>query len=241
MSQSAPSQAPPLARALDAARAVLLSPFGITAVSLLTLIVADLRRYAEVDPGYGFLRWNLFLAWVPLVLAYAVSWAARRKLARPALPLLALAWIVFLPNAPYLVTDLVHLREGFNFPNLIALSLLALRRAADRRQVGAARAARRRQPLGRDGGLARGPDRHGADRARRVPGPGAALEQLDDRPAAQRARARPARRPAAAGPGRLALGAAGMVVFAGSFYLSYRILTGARSGAPRLAPGALER
>ena len=241
MSQSAPSPAPPLARALDAARAVLLSPFGIIVVSLLTLIVADLRRYAEVDPGYGFLRWNLFLAWVPLVLAYAVSWAARRRLARPALPLLALAWIVFLPNAPYLVTDLIHLREGYNFPNLLVLSLLALaglligvksvqlvQRAVDNLwgETAGWRAVQIVTVLIALGVYLGRELRWNSWTI--VQQPSELVRVLLDGPAA-------------AGPGRLALGAAGIVVFAGSFYLSYRVLTGARGGPARLAQGAVER
>lgn len=59
---------------------------------------------------YSFLVWNLFLAWVPLGCAMmAKSWrqegAGRFRL----LPLLAV-WLLFLPNAPYIVTDLVHVR-----------------------------------------------------------------------------------------------------------------------------------
>src|SRR5450432_2602963 len=106
MAQLAPVQAGSVARVLEALRAGLLSPIGIGFFTAVCLVAADLRRFADVEPGYGFLRWNLFLAWIPLVLAYAISWAARRELARPALPLLALGWIIFLPNAPYLVTDL---------------------------------------------------------------------------------------------------------------------------------------
>jgi uncharacterized membrane protein len=65
------------------------------------------RHYASVD--FRFLLWNLFLAWVPLVLALFVYDRYRRgtPLARltPALVL----WLLFLPNAPYIVTDFVHL------------------------------------------------------------------------------------------------------------------------------------
>ena len=42
--------------------------------------------------------------------------------------MIAAAWIIFLPNAPYLVTDLVHLREIVSLPNAITLGLLAVRR-----------------------------------------------------------------------------------------------------------------
>jgi uncharacterized membrane protein len=126
MSPRAPDEAGPASRALDATRAVLLSPLGIGCFTVACLIAADVRRFAQVEPGYGFYRWNLFLALVPLALAYLVSRAARHEITWPALPVLGLAWLIFLPNAPYLVTDLVHLDEGVNGPNIIVLSLLAV-------------------------------------------------------------------------------------------------------------------
>lgn len=57
-------------------------------------------------PTYGFLIWNLILAWVPLFFAWLASrWRHYRLL------LLSHAglWLLFLPNAPYLLTDLIHL------------------------------------------------------------------------------------------------------------------------------------
>jgi uncharacterized membrane protein len=112
-------------RAVDAVRAALLSPIGIGIFTACCLVAAELRMRAGIWPDYPFVRWNLFLAWIPLVLAYAVSWAAKRD-AWVVLPTIAAAWIIFLPNAPYLVTDLVHLRESVNIPNAITLSLLAM-------------------------------------------------------------------------------------------------------------------
>ena len=52
-----------------------------------------------------FLAWNLFLAWVPLLIN-CVQAAAPKKLSA----VFDFAWLMFLPNAPYLVTDLVHLQ-----------------------------------------------------------------------------------------------------------------------------------
>jgi uncharacterized membrane protein len=52
------------------------------------------------------LVWNLFLAWVPFVLALVLYDGARRGIAVGALAALGVAWLVFLPNAPYIVTDL---------------------------------------------------------------------------------------------------------------------------------------
>jgi uncharacterized membrane protein len=57
--------------------------------------------------AYRFLPWNLFLACLPLAFAYLALRAGDR---RPvfAVPLIA-AWLLFLPNAPYLITDMIWL------------------------------------------------------------------------------------------------------------------------------------
>lgn len=65
-----------------------------------------LVRAKLVGPRLDFLWWNLFLAWIPWVLS-AVLVRLRGPLAWP----LGAAWLVFLPNAPYLVTDLLHFKE----------------------------------------------------------------------------------------------------------------------------------
>lgn len=52
------------------------------------------------------LLWNLFLAWIPLLLAI-LAWRSRQY---PVLTsALGFMWLLFLPNTLYLVTDLVHL------------------------------------------------------------------------------------------------------------------------------------
>jgi uncharacterized membrane protein len=55
-----------------------------------------------------FIVWNLFLAWIPLVFALGFSHARRL----PTLLISGVGWLAFLPNGPYLVTDLVHLGDG---------------------------------------------------------------------------------------------------------------------------------
>jgi uncharacterized membrane protein len=82
----------------------------IARLALITAMPAALyiARFIYTDKiAYRFLPWNLFLAWLPLIFAYLALRAGRR---RPALavPLIA-AWLAFLPNAPYLITDLVWL------------------------------------------------------------------------------------------------------------------------------------
>jgi uncharacterized membrane protein len=65
-------------------------------------------RSAFVGVGYAFLAWNLFLAWVPYLFALALTRVRGRRLA----VLLVAAWLLFLPNAPYIVSDFVHLEDS---------------------------------------------------------------------------------------------------------------------------------
>ena len=65
--------------------------------------ITDSRRYL-------FLAWNLFLAWIPVVFAYfALIFSQRRILLYAIVPVFALLWLIFFPNAPYILTDLQHL------------------------------------------------------------------------------------------------------------------------------------
>lgn len=57
---------------------------------------------------YLFLVWNLFLAIIPFVITtYLVSLP---KLNKFVLAFWFGGWLLFLPNAPYIVTDLIHIR-----------------------------------------------------------------------------------------------------------------------------------
>jgi uncharacterized membrane protein len=65
--------------------------------------------YSESGRHLGLI-WNLFLAWIPFILAYlahAVSW--RRATLYLIIPLIAVLWLIFFPNAPYMLTDLQDL------------------------------------------------------------------------------------------------------------------------------------
>ena len=68
-------------------------------------------RVAYSDSGrHTGLIWNLFLAWIPFMLAYfahLVSW--RRATLYLIIPLIAFLWLIFYPNAPYMLTDLQDL------------------------------------------------------------------------------------------------------------------------------------
>jgi uncharacterized membrane protein len=72
---------------------------------------------------FVFLLWNLFLAAIPFGLSAALHLAARRPKARLLLPVGAV-WLLFFPNAPYLVTDLFHLEPRAGVPYWYDLALI---------------------------------------------------------------------------------------------------------------------
>ena len=65
----------------------------------------------------GFYVWNLVLAWLPLLFALRVYQLAGSRPARwwP-LALSAVLWFFFYPNAPYIVTDFLHLKSRPQVP-----------------------------------------------------------------------------------------------------------------------------
>lgn len=65
---------------------------------------------------YAFLVYNLALAWVPLGFASAaVSFdGCRSRAGRVLAAICGGGWLIFFPNAPYLMTDLMHLRVTGN-------------------------------------------------------------------------------------------------------------------------------
>lgn len=74
-----------------------------------------LRAVWTESPRYGFLIWNLFLAWLPVLFALAASREQRLPGRRSWRTIgLAFAWLLFFPNAPYILTDLTHLSSSFH-------------------------------------------------------------------------------------------------------------------------------
>ena len=96
-------------RACEGGRQEARAGLALVLASGLYLALYAARVFTTGRLTYGFLLWNLSLAWAPWVLAQASCAAAARRWT-PAAWTLGLAWRVFLPNAPYVVTDFVHLR-----------------------------------------------------------------------------------------------------------------------------------
>jgi uncharacterized membrane protein len=93
--------------------ATLLSLAGLSA--LVVAMVAVRVAYTG-NAQYESLLWNLFLAWIPFALALHVYEGYRRRAASLSLWAGGVLWLVFFPNAPYIVTDFKYLRTWSGVP-----------------------------------------------------------------------------------------------------------------------------
>jgi uncharacterized membrane protein len=125
----------------DRRLAILGSLLGLT---LLVYAMVAVRVVYSGSPHYGALVWNLFLAWIPFVLALVVYDGFRRGASRVPLLVGGALWLLFFPNAPYIVTDLKHLRTWDGAPIwfdvVMAFISLYLMQTVVRRLVGAVNA-----------------------------------------------------------------------------------------------------
>jgi uncharacterized membrane protein len=79
---------------------------------LLTDVLKALNQYS------GWIVWNLFLAFIPLALSFWLFTRSHPRIAQRSAPRSLWWWIgliffiAFLPNAPYLLTDIIHLIQA---------------------------------------------------------------------------------------------------------------------------------
>jgi len=74
------------------------------AFTLLLIIIRIISTHTLV---FIFIPWNIFLAVLPLYFSYNAVKATNNKV----MYLCIVLWLLFFPNAMYIVTDLFHLRE----------------------------------------------------------------------------------------------------------------------------------
>jgi uncharacterized membrane protein len=95
--------------------AVLASLAFASAICLAMLVA---RVVYSANLSFSFLAWNLFLAWLPLLCSLFAynAYKRRSRLSWLVVAGCALAWLLFFPNAPYILTDLMHLRPRPDVP-----------------------------------------------------------------------------------------------------------------------------
>ncbi len=84
---------------------------ALCASSLVSVGLFGYGAWRNHGLDFGYLIWNLFLAWLPLVFAVRLvmvlrdkAWTSWEGLAY------SLLWVVFLPNSFYMISDFIHLQ-----------------------------------------------------------------------------------------------------------------------------------
>src|SRR5689334_15915363 len=106
-------------KSADVKRFVLVSTLLVWCASMIVV------RIDRTGSGYyRFLIFNLILAGVPLFFSTVLRVATHRRFHwMVQLPLYVL-WLLFLPNAPYILTDILHLTRASHAPAWYDLALL---------------------------------------------------------------------------------------------------------------------
>jgi uncharacterized membrane protein len=93
--------------------------------SVWCVVLIAARHHAFGPAGFRYLLWNLWLAWLPLLFALLLYVAYRRRHTTAELLAIGAAWLVFLPNAPYMLTDFVHLGDSHRLIDSLILASFA--------------------------------------------------------------------------------------------------------------------
>ena len=84
--------------------------FLLAGATIFSVAIWRVRSEVSGTVHYAFLIWNLFLAWIPFIIAYfTYTVSINRKWIYVVIPVAAFFWLIFFPNAPYILTDFQHL------------------------------------------------------------------------------------------------------------------------------------
>jgi uncharacterized membrane protein len=98
----------------------------LVVLSLVAVGLLAVRMDRVGKPAFAFLTWNLFLAWIPFVLSLGMAIVHGRGGARGWLWVFGAGWLLFLPNAPYILTDFIHLGRVGGAPLWFDAALLGI-------------------------------------------------------------------------------------------------------------------
>jgi len=84
----------------------------LAGATILSVAIWTFRSDYSGSVRYGFLVWNLFLAWIPFIISYfTYTLTLKRRWLYIFIPVAAFLWLIFFPNAPYILTDFQHLAK----------------------------------------------------------------------------------------------------------------------------------
>ncbi len=93
-------------------------------ISLLCFSFSIFRFIYTDTKVFLFLNWNLFLAFIPWAVTSITILKPSIQRYKVTIIILLAVWLLFFPNAPYILTDLFHLRLKSSMPKWFDLILI---------------------------------------------------------------------------------------------------------------------
>lgn len=109
-------------RLKDTNRLAILLVFSLTTILCVTLVAFRVHLTDQVT--FVFLVWNIFLALIPYMISTFLIVYQEHIRNRWLIWIPFMAWLCFFPNAPYILTDLFHLRNRPGVPYWYDLALI---------------------------------------------------------------------------------------------------------------------
>lgn len=100
-------------------------PKSIFLLIIFVVILSVLRIFLFEKFSLVYILWNIFLAIIPFFISSILLWLFTNRSVNKALFIIGgIVWLLFIPNAPYIITDLVHIGEIRSVPALYDSFLL---------------------------------------------------------------------------------------------------------------------
>ena len=100
-------------------------PKIIIPLSILAITLNILRVIIWDKVSFVFILWNIFLAFIPFVISSVLLFYSKEKKLNKILFIAGfILWLLFIPNAPYLITDFIHLGVIKSVPLIFDIILL---------------------------------------------------------------------------------------------------------------------
>jgi len=100
-------------------------PKSIILLTILAVILNILRIIIWGKFSFIYILWNIFLAFIPFIISsLLLSFSKEEKLNKIIFIVGIFLWLLFIPNAPYIITDFIHLGTTHSIPVIYDILLL---------------------------------------------------------------------------------------------------------------------
>src|SRR3989344_4120522 len=100
-------------------------PKSIIILTILAVVFNILRIIIWGKFSFVFILWNIFLAFTPFIISSILLLLSKEnKLGKAVFIIGLFLWLIFIPNAPYIITDFIHLGTTRSIPVIYDILLL---------------------------------------------------------------------------------------------------------------------